>query len=45
MKALDGCKWSTSAPAALAPGNHPATHLVVGWMGPRTGLDVLEKTS
>jgi hypothetical protein len=33
------------APAALAPGNHPATHQVVGWMGPRAGLDVLDKTS
>jgi len=33
------------APAALAPGNHTDTNLVVGWMGPRGGLDVLEETS
>ena len=32
------------APAALPSGNRPGTHCVGGWVGPRAGLDVCEKS-
>jgi hypothetical protein len=32
------------APAALPPGERaPGTHWIGGWVGPRTGLDDMEK--
>jgi hypothetical protein len=30
-------------PAALTQGNNPGNHGIGGWMGPRAGLDILEK--
>jgi hypothetical protein len=30
-------------PAALSSGNNPGTHWLGGWVGPRAGLDLLEK--
>ena len=30
--------------AALGPGNNPDTHRTGGWVGPRAGLGVFEKT-
>ena len=32
------------APAALPPGKRPGTHCIVGWVGPRAGLDGCEKS-
>jgi hypothetical protein len=32
------------APAALPPGEKPGTHCTGGWVGPRAGLDVCEKS-
>jgi hypothetical protein len=37
--ALDGCEWSASGPGEIAPG----THWIGGWVGPRVGLDAVEK--
>jgi hypothetical protein len=37
--ALVGGEWPASPPAERAPGNH----WVGGWVGPRTGLDDVEK--
>lgn len=38
-------KWKVTdqhhAPASSAPGKYPVAHLKGGWVGPRTGLDVL----
>jgi hypothetical protein len=31
------------APAALSQGKNPGSHWIGGWVGPRDGLDVLEK--
>jgi hypothetical protein len=31
------------APAALIPGKNPRTHWIGGWVGPRDGLDDVEK--
>lgn len=37
-------KW-TSHPGRLTPGNQAtATHWLRGWVGPRAGLNILEKT-
>jgi hypothetical protein len=32
------------APAAFYPRERPSTHCTGGWMGPRAGLDVWEKS-
>jgi hypothetical protein len=41
---LDGGEWSTSRPWSLYPrGKGPDTHLIADWVGPRTGLDAVEK--
>jgi hypothetical protein len=37
--ALDGGEWSTSRPGRFTPG----THWIEGWLGPRAGLDTMEK--
>jgi hypothetical protein len=37
--ALVGGEWSASRPGVLAPG----THWIGGWVGPRAGLDAVEK--
>jgi hypothetical protein len=37
-------QWLTSHPGRFfSPGNNPGTHWIGGWVGPRAGLDVLEK--
>jgi hypothetical protein len=37
-------QWSDSRPNRLTPGeNAPSTHWVGGWLGPRAGLDAVEK--
>jgi 2-polyprenyl-6-methoxyphenol hydroxylase-like FAD-dependent oxidoreductase len=42
--ALFGGEWSASRPACFAPGERvPGTHWIGGWVGPRTGLDDMEK--
>jgi hypothetical protein len=45
--ALDGGEWSTSLPGRVTPGEIapplPGTHWIGGWVGPRTGLDVMEE--
>jgi hypothetical protein len=43
--ALVGGEWSDSLPGRFTPGERaPGTHWIGGWMGPRAGLDDLEKT-
>jgi hypothetical protein len=37
--ALDGREWSASEPGHFTPG----TYRIGGWVGPRTGLDSMEK--
>jgi hypothetical protein len=37
--AVDGSEWSASRPCRFTAG----THWIGGWVGPRTGLDVVEK--
>jgi hypothetical protein len=42
--ALVGGEWSVSRPCRFAPGvRDPGTHRIGGWMGPRAGLDDVEK--
>jgi hypothetical protein len=42
--ALDGCEWSASRPGRFTPGGRaPGTHWIGGWVGPRAGLDYMEK--
>jgi hypothetical protein len=42
--ALVGSEWSTSRPGRFNPGERvPGTHWIGGWVGPRTGLDEVEK--
>jgi hypothetical protein len=36
---LDGGEWLASRPSRFTPG----THLIREWVGPRAGLDVMEK--
>jgi hypothetical protein len=37
-------EWSASSPCRFTPGEKdPGTHWIRGWMGPRTGLDDMEK--
>jgi hypothetical protein len=42
--ALDGGEWSASRPSRFTPrGNAPGTHWIGCWVGPRAGLDGMEK--
>jgi hypothetical protein len=42
--ALAGGEWSASRPGRFTPrGKAPGTHWIRGWVGPRAGLDDLEK--
>jgi hypothetical protein len=42
---LDGGEWSASLPGRFSPRESAAgTHWIGGWVGPRTGLDVVVKT-
>jgi hypothetical protein len=42
--ALYGGEWSASYPGCFTPGKSaPATQWTIGWVGPRTGLDEVEK--
>jgi len=42
--ALNGGGWSTSHPSRFTPGERaPSTHLIGGWVGPRTDLDAIAK--
>jgi hypothetical protein len=42
--ALVGGEWSASRPGRFTPGERaPVTHCIGGWVGPRTGLDDMEK--
>jgi hypothetical protein len=41
-----GREWVVSiTPRLLYPWERPGTHYTGGWVGPRTGLDVCEKSS
>jgi hypothetical protein len=41
---LVGGEWSASRPSRISPGERSSsTRRVGGWMGPRTGLDDVEK--
>jgi hypothetical protein len=40
--ALDANEWSASHPDCFTLGKAPGTHWI-GWMGPRAGLDAVEK--
>jgi hypothetical protein len=43
--ALDGGEWSASRPCCFTPGKTaPGTHCIGGWVGPKAGLDVMEKS-
>jgi hypothetical protein len=43
--ALDGGVWSASGPCSFTPGERaPVTHSIGDCVGPRTGLDVVEKS-
>jgi hypothetical protein len=42
--ALVGDEWSASRPRHINPGETaPGTHWIGGWVGPRAGLDDVEK--
>jgi hypothetical protein len=42
--ALDGGEWSASCLCCFTPGETAiGTHWIGGWVGPRTGLDAVEK--
>jgi hypothetical protein len=42
--ALAGGEWSASHPCHFTPGERaPGTHWIGSWVGPRTGLDDVEK--
>jgi hypothetical protein len=42
--ALVGGEWSASRPGRFTPGERaPGTHWIGGWVGPRAGLDDVEK--
>jgi hypothetical protein len=39
-----GGEWSASRPCCFTPGKRaPGTHWIGGWVGPRAGLDDVEK--
>jgi hypothetical protein len=41
---LDGGEWSASRPGRFTPERKAAgTHCIGAWVGPRAGLDVVEK--
>jgi hypothetical protein len=43
--APDGGERSPSRPCSFTPGERvPGTHWIGGWIGPRSGLDTVEKT-
>jgi len=42
--ALGGVGGQRHAPAALPPGKRIGAHCIVGWMGPRPGLDECGKS-
>jgi hypothetical protein len=43
-QALDGGEWSASRPCRCTPRERaPSTHWLGGWVGPRTGLDMVSK--
>jgi hypothetical protein len=42
--ALGGGEWSASRPGCFTPGERaPSTYWIGGWVGPRAGLDDVEK--
>jgi hypothetical protein len=42
--ALVGGEWSASRPGRFTPGERaPGTHWIGGWVGPRVGLEAVEK--
>jgi hypothetical protein len=42
--ALEGGEWSDSRPCRFNAGKSaPGTHWIGGWVGPRAGLDAMEK--
>jgi hypothetical protein len=42
--ALDGGEWSASRPTRFTPGERaPGAYWIGGWVGPRTGLDDVER--
>jgi hypothetical protein len=42
--ALDGIEWSASRTGRFTPGERaPGTHWIGAWVGPRAGLDNMEK--
>jgi hypothetical protein len=42
--ALVGEEWSATRPGRFTPGEIvPGTHWIGGWVGPRTGLDDVER--
>jgi hypothetical protein len=44
ISALVGGEWSPSRPGLFTPGERaPCTHWIGGWVGPRAGLDDVEK--
>jgi hypothetical protein len=43
--ALDGVKWLASHSGRFIPGERASgTHFIGGWVGPRAGLDIVEKS-
>jgi hypothetical protein len=42
--ALGGCEWSALRPGCFTPGERaPGNSCIGGWVGPRAGLDAVEK--
>lgn len=37
-------RWPASGSGSLTPGEVPVTHLTVGWVDPRAGLNVSQKS-
>jgi hypothetical protein len=43
ISALNGGEWLTLGSRRFDPGKEHRTHLPGGWVGPRAGLDLIEK--
>jgi hypothetical protein len=44
ISVLDGGEWTALRPGHVTPGERvPSAHWIIGWVGPRTSLDDVER--
>jgi hypothetical protein len=43
ISGLDESEWSASRPGRFTPGKKPGIRVIGNWMGPRDGLEAVEK--